>query len=604
MQNENSNTDTPNLDGFDHDATYSPEDNKLRLYFGYRIPKDEWNELKAAGWVWTMKQDSDICAPWTPEREAAALAMAGYIGDEGSTLAERAADRAERFSGYLSKRLHEARGHADSYEAGPAVHGYQSQAKAEAAARKHDREAVKACNQWSNAEYWQSRTAGVISNALYKLRPDVRARRIKKLQSEERKHHKHAAECRVANQARYDMLEHFAQQLTPIHEYVSDWTATKLFKVEDRDALNDEQRAICQLYDRLDNRYTMGKPKSCEYIEADPSAENAQKICKALLESYTDGRPVDYTENETGDRWADHFRLRLAYEQAMLNNEVGALACDLESIERGGMWRGQIIRSASKNKTSGKYRGLSVLIEGEQVKLKNIKFSDTQDATPYEAPTPESTAKQAELWKAYQAAKAETRKAAPAKPKLVNPTDEDAERLQALINENEARTLERYRREPGEVLRLTQAQYSAHSKGAYARLGVELLKPGGRKFDDNWNANTQLAGCVKIRAEWGIAPRVIVITDKPQKPLPAEVFTDPLPAMRAEFIADTAKLERLAAICRGSGFTDQFSDEDKALFTEGRLLGLVRCSSLSQYGLTETGEQAAATLESREEATA
>jgi hypothetical protein len=51
-----------------HSATYCPEDNKLRLYVG-RVPRDEYETLRAAGFKSTPKQDCDFVAIWTPERE-------------------------------------------------------------------------------------------------------------------------------------------------------------------------------------------------------------------------------------------------------------------------------------------------------------------------------------------------------------------------------------------------------------------------------------------------------------------------------------------------------------------------------------------------------
>lgn len=49
-------------------ATYCPEDDKLRLYVG-RVPRDEYDALRKAGFVSTPKQDCDFAAPWTPNRE-------------------------------------------------------------------------------------------------------------------------------------------------------------------------------------------------------------------------------------------------------------------------------------------------------------------------------------------------------------------------------------------------------------------------------------------------------------------------------------------------------------------------------------------------------
>jgi hypothetical protein len=52
-----------------HTATYSPEDNKLRLYPACRLDQDEYNRVKAAGFKWAPKQELFVAPIWTPERE-------------------------------------------------------------------------------------------------------------------------------------------------------------------------------------------------------------------------------------------------------------------------------------------------------------------------------------------------------------------------------------------------------------------------------------------------------------------------------------------------------------------------------------------------------
>lgn len=171
----------------DHRATYSPQDNKVRLFFAYRIDRTEWDRLREAGFSWTMKQASDMVAIWSPEREDIALELCGDIGDEDQPREERSADRAERFEGYGDKREGEAVALADRYDSGPRVHGNQSAARAERSAARHDRIGGRAVSQWSKAEYWQQRTAGVIAHALYLEEPGVRHRRIKGLEADLRR---------------------------------------------------------------------------------------------------------------------------------------------------------------------------------------------------------------------------------------------------------------------------------------------------------------------------------------------------------------------------------------------------------------------------------
>ena len=89
-------------------ATYSPEDNKLRLYAVSRLPRDVYDRVRAAGFIWAPKQELFVAPAWTPEREDLLLELAGEIGDEDVSLVDRAEERADRFEDYRDKRAVEA----------------------------------------------------------------------------------------------------------------------------------------------------------------------------------------------------------------------------------------------------------------------------------------------------------------------------------------------------------------------------------------------------------------------------------------------------------------------------------------------------------------
>ena len=63
-------------------ATYSPDDNKLRLYAGGRLPADLYARVKAAGFKWAPQQQLFVAPMWTPQREDLALELCGEIDDE------------------------------------------------------------------------------------------------------------------------------------------------------------------------------------------------------------------------------------------------------------------------------------------------------------------------------------------------------------------------------------------------------------------------------------------------------------------------------------------------------------------------------------------
>jgi len=176
-------------------ATYSPEDNKLRLYSGARLDAEEYAKVKAAGFRWAPAQKLFVAPMWTPEREDLLIEMCGEIGDEDTALVDRAEERADRFETYSENRTKDAeRAHqavariADGIPLGqPILIGHHSERHARRDAEKIENGMRKAVKMWDTAKYWESRAAGAIRHAKYKERPDVRARRIKTIEAELRK---------------------------------------------------------------------------------------------------------------------------------------------------------------------------------------------------------------------------------------------------------------------------------------------------------------------------------------------------------------------------------------------------------------------------------
>lgn len=177
------------------EATYSPQDNKLRLYAATRLPAEVYARVKAAGFQWAPKQDLFYAPAWTPEREDFLLELCGEIGDESTSREDRAAERAERFEVYQAKRAADAdRAHAavdaiaQRFEGGqPILVGHHSEKRARKDAERIENGMRKAVNLWRTSEYWKGRAAGSLRDAAYKERPGVRARRIKGLEADERK---------------------------------------------------------------------------------------------------------------------------------------------------------------------------------------------------------------------------------------------------------------------------------------------------------------------------------------------------------------------------------------------------------------------------------
>lgn len=183
-------------------AAYSPEDNKLRLTASERLDADLYARVKKLGFRWAPRQGIFVAPAWSPAREDFLTELCGEIGDEDTSLVDRAEERAERFEGYKENRTKDAeqasegvKQLADGIPFGqPILIGHHSEKRARKDAEKIENGMRKAVKMWETASYWQDRAAGAIHHAKYKELPSVRARRIKKLEAEQRKYSREKAE--------------------------------------------------------------------------------------------------------------------------------------------------------------------------------------------------------------------------------------------------------------------------------------------------------------------------------------------------------------------------------------------------------------------------
>lgn len=175
-------------------ATYSPDDNKLRLYATTRLDALTYAKVKAAGFRWAPRQELFVAPCWTPEREDLLLGLAGEIDDDDTSLVDRAEERAERFGEYSEKRLSDAQAAHDAVGriangiplGQPILVGHHSERHARKDAERIENGMRKAIKLWETSEYWTARAAGALRHAKYKELPQVRHRRIKKLEGEKR----------------------------------------------------------------------------------------------------------------------------------------------------------------------------------------------------------------------------------------------------------------------------------------------------------------------------------------------------------------------------------------------------------------------------------
>jgi predicted RNA methylase len=178
-----------------YSATYSPDDNKLRLYSVTRLPDDVYRRVAAMGFTWAPKQHLFVAPSWTPQREDLLIELCGEIDDEDTSLLDRAEQRADRFEDYSERREADAAraqanvaAVADNIPLGqPILVGHHSEKRARKDAERIDAGMRKAVRLWETANYWTSRAAGAVAAAKYRERADVRARRIKKLEADLRR---------------------------------------------------------------------------------------------------------------------------------------------------------------------------------------------------------------------------------------------------------------------------------------------------------------------------------------------------------------------------------------------------------------------------------
>jgi hypothetical protein len=106
---------------------------------------------------------------------------------------------------------------------------------------------------------------------------------------------------------------------------------------------------------------------------------------------------------------------------------------------------------------------------------------------------------------------------------LINPTPEQAKKLQALWNTGAEASKHG---KASERLECDQAHYSAHSKGDYGRYSTISLDEQGNRV---WASNRDAVPVCRVRIGSGCglysAERVITLTDKPQKALPLDFDT-------------------------------------------------------------------------------
>lgn len=295
------------------DATYSPDDNKLRLYPLHRLTSQDYARAKALGFSWAPKQELFVAPMWTPAREDLLIEWCGEIGDDDRGLVDRAEERADRFEGYSEKRGHEAErarvavaAIADNIPLGqPILVGHHSERHARRDAERIETGMRKAVHLWRTSKYWTARAAGAVRAAKYKERADVRARRIKTIEADRRRHERSKSES--------DM-------------WLKLWTACEAEPDADLQAKVALRLAgMCDLHmprkegDKPDWAYT---PTAYDCLTMSSPTLYAPRTLAEVFARAKEAYPANIADC---DRWLEHCDNRLLYERAMLE-EQGATA--------------------------------------------------------------------------------------------------------------------------------------------------------------------------------------------------------------------------------------------------------------------------------------
>lgn len=346
-------------------ATYSPDDNKLRLYASGRLDPDTYARVKEHGFRWAPKQELFVAPMWTPEREDLLIELCGEVGDENTSLVDRAEQRAERFEEYSEKRADDAEharsavsAIADNIPMGqPILIGHHSERHARKDAERIENGMRRAVKMWETSKYWAERAKGAIRHAEYKELPQVRERRIKTIEADLRKMQRQIAEHEKFRKA-WEKVDSFERAIAVANfDHVSRCYPLAEYPRLRPDA--SQYEGLMGLWSALDGGVI--------------GWETAREIAlKAHRPVSPESRPA---------RWLAHYENRLTYERAMLQEQGGSADQKWKfavggQILRRGQWHYIVRVNAS-----------SVTVIGHWATT--VPFDEIQD---YREPTEEAAA--------------------------------------------------------------------------------------------------------------------------------------------------------------------------------------------------------------------
>lgn len=215
--------------------------------------------------------------------------------------------------------------------------------------------------------------------------------------------------------------------------------------------------------------------------------------------------------------WVNHHKMRLAYENQMIEAEGGRAA--FVDMEAGGWIGERQIRKVNKSNVTGRVVSVEVMglrrgfskgsgyTREETVARPVLINVERLPADSYKAPTDADKIALADTLKAEKAA-APQKESCP----LINPTEGDALKLQAMLNANE---ISRYAT-PQTPVQMTFAQYTGRGT-------VTTICEDGTEHRTRYGSNLTRCDVFKVRTIYGdnySARRVVILSDKPKKGIP------------------------------------------------------------------------------------
>jgi hypothetical protein len=434
---------------YDHTATYDVEDDKIRIYYAYRLPEDEYEAVKKHGFQYAPKQGC-FFAVWSPSREDLALSMAGEITPEGSTLVSRAEAKADRLreladnSAKKSNAFYQAsRKMLENIPFGqPILVGHHSERKHRAEIARSTANMDKAAKAHDMVDYWNYKLRGTLGHAAQLTSTKTRQNRIKTLLAE---------------------LRGIQRGLNESHKFKARWEAALALKERDD--------------------FLVMVRNLCGFLHASPYTDSQETCYSALASGKMTALEVAevslamherYISKPTAYRWIEHLLNRVGFEQSQLG--------DTKRFE------GELTPVV-----------LQAFLREHGAEKPKAVLSDGLFVVESEAPLPAHIcpdltriiALSDEGWRDLMQASGYTHKevvrrvvARPAKAPLVNPTLEDAERLQAVWNASGKG--DRYVDQDQTITVMEQADYTLNSTGEYAKFKVVEVTEDGTLVRSGW----------------------------------------------------------------------------------------------------------------------